>query len=207
MLLQIRARNPCAASQKGTYRIGLNQRVNAGWWGEAAEVSLVRPHPGSMVHINRVVKSDQKMFPQKWHSYIHIYTNTHAHIKTHCKAKKTPRMRTGWSSLAFGQKKTPLPRLVSGHWKTSALFCNFLKYFQHVLAQLSSAPRELWKCGRLMELPGRAVARLCPGQQTEERFQHTLKIQILSKSLESRCQLWITWLLCHIFPGYAHWLR
>ena len=58
-----------------------------------------------------------------------------------------------------------------------------------MLAQLSYVPRELWKYRRLMELPGRAVAWLCPGQQTEERFQHTLKIQILSKSLESRCQL------------------
>lgn len=159
--------------------------------GETAEVSLVWPCPGCMVDINRAVKSEQKMHPPKWHSYIDIYMNTHTHIKTHCESKKTLRMRTGWSSLAFGQKKTHFLALFLDTEKHQRFFFfrNFPKYFQHVLAQLSSAPRELWKYGRLMELPGRAVARLCPGQQTEECFQHTLKIQILSKSLESRCQL------------------
>lgn len=57
------------------------------------------------------------------------------------------------------------------------------------LAQLVYAPRELLNYRRLMELLERAVAWLCPDQQTEEHFQCMMKIQILSKSLESRCQL------------------
>lgn len=139
------------------------------------------------------------------YSYIHEHTCTY---KTPPWIYKNPKDVHRLVFISTWTEKTQmLPCLVHGRWKTSAFFCNFLKYFQHVLAQLSYAHRELRKYRRLMELLGRAVARLCPGQQTEEHFQHTLKIQILSKSLESRCQLWITWLLCHIFPGYAHWLR
>lgn len=110
MLPQIHARIPYAVSEKGTFmkqgfRIGLNQREPVLEGGEAAEVSLVWPCPGCMVDINRVVKSEQKLLPQKWHSYIHIYMNTHAHIKPHSESTKTLRMHTGWSSLAHGQKK------------------------------------------------------------------------------------------------------
>lgn len=135
-----------------------------------------------------------------------IHMNTCTDIKSHYESLKTLRMHMGWSSLASAQKKNISS---SCFWtlKNISAFCNFLKYFQHVLSQLSYAPRELWKYQRLMELPQWAVAQLCPGQETEEHFKLMLKIQILSKSLESRCQLWITWLLCHIFPGYAHWLR
>lgn len=108
-LLQIHARNLYAVSEKGTFmkwgfRIRLNQRANAGG-GEAAEVSLGWPRPGCVVDINWVVKSEQMMLPKKRHTYIHIYMNTHARIKTHCESTETLRMCMDWSSLASGQKK------------------------------------------------------------------------------------------------------
>lgn len=62
------------------------------------------------------------------YSYIHEHTCTY---KTPQWIYKNPKDAHGLVFISTWTEKTlMLPRLVHGCWKTSAFFCNFLKYFQ-----------------------------------------------------------------------------
>lgn len=186
---------------KWEFTIGLNQRVSAGeGWGCRGFYGLATSRLCGDIQETDI----QQTLEQKIHLYIHECMCTH---KIPLWIYENPEDEHRLVFISIWTEKICFIFLFLDTEKHQHFLGTSWNIFIMCLAQLFYAPREFWKYWRLMELLERAVAWLCPEQQTEEHFQCMLKIQILSQSLESRCQLWITWLLCHIFLGYAHWLR